>query len=823
MLKGKIKKPGLAWTLALVISLLLISVNLILGFMLMNNSKKAIKLLIQNRMLDISNSAAAMIDGDALGSLTAEDVNSEQYKEINDTLAVFQENIDLRYIYCIHDNGDGTFSFSVDPTVEDPGVFGSPIVYTDALYKASLGTPSVDNEPYSDEWGHFYSAYSPVFDSKGKVAGIVAVDFDAKWYEEQLSKQAQSILLAIIISVVLGVTMVFIATGKMRRELGKITDDLTVLSKDIDILNMEINPDAVPQTDENASADSVQSIGKKVHSVRDSITRYKSNLHSQANSMITALSSDYRGVYYINLDTDEGVCYQEHTHIVRGLHEGDHFPFHEIMSLYAETYVADDYREEFLRFTDPDTVRKNLANDRIITYRYMIKMDGVESYEMLRIAGVRHPEDRDDHIVHAIGLGFTDVDEETKRTLAQSRALTDALTAAEAANKAKTVFLSSMSHEIRTPMNAIIGLDKIALSDETISDSTREHLEKIGSSADHLLNIINDILDMSRIEAGRMSIRHEPFSLKDLLGQIDDMISGQCRGGNLTWKSEMIGECEDHYVGDDMKLKQVLINILGNAVKFTPEGGSVTFTTERTAHYDGKSVFRFIISDTGIGMDPEYLPKLFEPFSQEDFSANTKYGSTGLGMSITKNIIEMMNGEIKVESEKGKGTTFTIDVTLDDADSIPENEEAIPASDISSITVDSGDSDTKLSGMRILIAEDIDINAEILQMILSMRNIESDRAENGKIAVEMFSSASDGYYDAVLMDMRMPEMDGLEATKAIRRMNRIDSKTIPIIALTANAFDDDIQRSLQAGLNAHLSKPVEPDNLFATLEALMKS
>ena len=319
-----------------------------------------------------------------------------------------------------------------------------------------------------------------------------------------------------------------------------------------------------------------------------------------------------------------------------------------------------------------------------------------------------------------------------------------------------------------------------------------------------------------------MAIRKEVFSLKTLLSQTDAIISSQCKDSNLTWKNELKGECDEYYIGDDMKLRQVLINILGNAVKFTPEGGTVSLTTERIAHYDDLSTFRFTISDTGIGMSEEFLPTIFEAFSQEDFSANSKYGSTGLGMPITKNIVDLMNGEIEVTSKKGEGTTFTVTVTLTDTDkdSLPE-EEQVPEKIDEISTAETGE--VKLEGRMILIAEDMDVNAEILQMVLSMRDIRSERAENGKVAVEMFASKPDGYYDAILMDMRMPEMNGLEATKAIREMERIDSKTIPIIALTANAFDEDVELSVRAGLNAHLSKPVEPVNLFETLETFIKA
>ena len=399
----------------------------------------------------------------------------------------------------------------------------------------------------------------------------------------------------------------------------------------------------------------------------------------------------------------------------------------------------------------------------------------------------------------------------------QDKALRDALSAAEEANKAKTVFLSNMSHEIRTPMNAIIGLDRIALNDPDLSASTRDYLQKIGTSADHLLSIINEILDMTRIESGKMVLRQESFSLPKLLEQINVIIGGQCEAKGLTWNWRLIGEADEYYVGDDTKLKEILINILWNAVKFTPEGGEVTFTVEGTRRYEGKTVFRFVIKDTGIGMSRDYLPKIFDPFSLEDYSIKTKYGSTGLGMSITKSIVEMMNGDIKVDSEKNAGTTFTVTLTLNDYEKEADTKEEAQSG---SLPTKSGYADLK--GRRVLVAEDVEINADIIRMVLDVRGVETAIAQNGRIAVEMFAASAAGYYDAILMDMRMPEMDGLEATQVIRGMERKDAKAIPIIALTANAFDEDVQRSLQSGLNAHLSKPVELEKLFETLETLIR-
>ena len=263
-----------------------------------------------------------------------------------------------------------------------------------------------------------------------------------------------------------------------------------------------------------------------------------------------------------------------------------------------------------------------------------------------------------------------------------------------------------------------------------------------------------------------------------------------------------------------MKLKQVLINILGNAVKFTDKGGSVSLKVQQTAQFENQSVLQFIITDTGIGMDEEYIPKIFEAFSQEDDTNTTAYGGSGLGLAITKNIVNLMDGDITVESKKGAGSTFTVEVTL-------KNTEFDRSLKQDKALEEDHKEPVELAGKYILLAEDMLINAEIMKQVLTMKGLEVDHAENGKQALELFEKSDMDHYAAVLMDVRMPVMDGLAAAEAIRALDRVDAKDVPIIALTANAFDEDVKRSLQAGMNAHLSKPVDPEMLYKTLERMI--
>ena len=820
----KRKRIGYQTRVILLVSLFMLATNLTLGLVVTRQARRVTKTQINERMLDIVNTAAAMLDGDVLERLTAGDKDTPEYQEVLTTLRRFLDNIELDYIYYVRDMGDGSFTFGIDPDPVSPGEFGSPVVYTDALHKASLGTPSVDETPYEDTWGRFYSAFSPVFNSGGRVAAIVTADFNADWYEAQIGQIQTTVITGCILFLVLSLILAFLLAEQYGRQMDSVRKSLGELSKDLDSLTEDYagksgSTEAAGPSDPDEG--DIKALEKHVSELRKNLRDYISHASTQANSMITAMASDYRCVYYANLDTDDAVCYRGDPHDPEQTPVGEHFPYLARLTWYAENCVTEMYREGFLTFVNPDNVRSRLATEPIIAYRYLAKREGREYYEMIRMAGVRRAEDRDDHIVHAVGFGLTEIDAEMRESMAKNEALAEALTVAEDANRAKTAFLSNMSHEIRTPMNAIIGLDTLALHDAGLSEQTRDYLEKIGASARHLLGLINDILDMSRIESGRVILHKEEFSLGAVLEEINTMVMSQCSDKGLHYECRVLSEMDDWYVGDATKLKEVLINILSNAIKFTEAPGSVTMTVRRTAQFEDQSTLCFRVQDTGIGMDQDFLPKIFDPFSQEDGSTKNKYGSTGLGMAITKNIVEMMNGTISVESEKGVGTAFTVFVTLKNS----EHEEAAPAAAPGQETASASGGDEQrptLAGRRILLAEDIEINAEIMMDVLSMEEIEADHAENGRVAVEMFSASTPGSYSAILMDIRMPEMDGLEAAAAIRALDRPDAKKIPIIALTANAFDEDVQRSLQAGMNAHLSKPVEPDHLYRTLEDLIE-
>lgn len=443
---------------------------------------------------------------------------------------------------------------------------------------------------------------------------------------------------------------------------------------------------------------------------------------------------------------------------------------------------------------------------------------------------------------------FRDVTQEKKLQLSMK----DAMIAAEVANKAKSEFLSRMSHEIRTPMNAIIGMLQIALLHIGDLQKTRESLKKIGASSNHLLNLINDVLDISKIESGKTVLNSEPFRLSGLVEHAVDFITPQCEQKRQILEVKL-PEKDEVFVADAVRLRQLLVNLLSNAVKYTPEGGHIRLAVALCA--DTVAAYRcitFTVSDDGIGMAEEFKDRLFEPFVME---GRSNAQGTGLGMPIVKNIITMMGGDIHVDTALNKGTTFivvlnlrvafdperraleeseivgtawdrSLDVSGRSADKPVSRIERVHNNDQRSLTKPVSEPDEvsasskqapqeesavvpALEGLRVLLAEDNDLNAEIACELLQEAGLIVDWAENGQVALQKFDDSPSGFYDVVLMDVQMPLMDGYEATRRIRTLDRCDAQTIPIIAMSANAFSEDIHASLESGMNAHLSKPID--------------
>ncbi len=536
------------------------------------------------------------------------------------------------------------------------------------------------------------------------------------------------------------------------------------------------------------------------------------------------------------------------------------------------------------------------------------------------------------------GVSLKVVEEERRQML------TRALEEAERANLTKTAFLSNMSHKIRTPMNDIVGLYNLALRNPDLDDETREIVTQIGTSARHLISLINDILEMSLIESGNMKLKEEEFSFGNMLEQINTVTESKCEDKDLVFDCSVLGQIDDHYIGDDLKLKQVILNILENAILYTPPGGRISFTVKEGQRTEDRVSICFAISDSGDGIDPGYLPELFEPFSKETDADGSRVENTGLGLAISKKIIDMMGGSIEVESGKEKGSTFTVCIPLGTCGGKETGKYPFDPSDLRALIVDDDvtaceharmvlrrigiDSEyvlsgrdalamlgslpdhkppfnlmlidwkmpemdgieltrriretakrdeitivlttynwyeimeeafiagvdgflakpiftghieeelgkilagrkagsqksskaAPLSGSRILLAEDMSINASIMEKLLATNDIQTDCASTGEEAVELFKNSEIGAYDAILMDIRMPKMNGLDAARAIRGTDRPDAATIPIIALTANALDEDVRLSFAAGMNAHLTKPIEPDELFSVLKSLL--
>ena len=410
-------------------------------------------------------------------------------------------------------------------------------------------------------------------------------------------------------------------------------------------------------------------------------------------------------------------------------------------------------------------------------------------------------------------LAMKEMEESNKKLKKAKDITTEALQTAENANKAKIDFLSNMSHDIRTPMNAIIGMTSLIRHDAGNKAKVIEYADKIDISSQHLLGIINDVLDMSKIEAGKTVFKYTDFSILDFITELNTIFHSQIDEKNQTLTIIKENIRHEWVNGDQVHLMQIFSNLVSNAVKYTQEGGKIQFLVEECETKSSVyAKYRFLVSDNGMGMSADFKDTIFDAFTRAESSMTNKIQGTGLGMAITKNLVEAMGGTIDVESELGQGSCFEVLIDLRIAEdrfvsSAEQAEKDEPAGNV-------------LKGMRFLCAEDNELNAEILMELLKIEGAECTICENGKRVLEAFEQSAPGDYDMILMDVQMPVMNGYEATKAIRRSSHELAKTIPIIAMTANAFSEDIQHSLAAGMNAHVSKPIEMKVLEKTIRSI---
>lgn len=652
------------------------------------------------------------------------------------------------------------------------------------------------------------------------------------------------------------------------------------------------------------------------------------------HELIRALSTDYHLICHFNLDTETGipVCIDEDISCRLGTELQGSLSLSKSMARYISEYVHDDDKQMMQNALSGGNLAQMLQEKNFYYVNYRLVHNGKTKYYQLKVVRIGEWEKK-----REIVLGFRTIDEMTQRELAIRSELESALQQANAANKAKTTFLSNMSHDIRTPMNAIIGFANLALSHAESREQTEDFLKKILSSGKHLLHLINNVLDMSYIESGKMQLDEKPCSIPDIIYALYDIIQTDAAAKHLELRMDADGIRNEDIFCDRLRLNQVLLNLLSNAVKYTPIGGKITFLTlEKPDAPHGYAHYEFCIKDTGIGMSKGFVSHIFEPFERENNSTVSGIQGTGLGMAITKNIISMMNGTISVKSEQGEGTEFTvsfqfrlnpqakkpsvieelknrsalvvssnsvisssvsamlqqfgmrahqassgaeavtkakhlavavIDSSLPDMDSREAAGKIKAETDGSALTVvlaeygaesaeekdgsitafctkplfasrlhscihsavstakNSGQSRStqpeKIRSGRILLAEDNAMNQEIARMILTDAGFSCDIAENGQAALDMLKGSKPEQYQFILMDIQMPVMNGYESAKAIRALEDESLSRIPIIAMTANAFEEDKQEALKCGMNGHIAKPLDVKNLFTTLDAIL--
>jgi signal transduction histidine kinase len=519
---------------------------------------------------------------------------------------------------------------------------------------------------------------------------------------------------------------------------------------------------------------------------------------------ITYVCQTNEAVFEVNLQTRKMSHYQMEGSQVKNVQQS-----FSLVENFIER-IHPDEQEMVKQETSDEALRALIASGGEKSFEARIKQEnGTYSWSFIIIQGILPSRAQPENFmvfIHSI--------EEQKQIDAHAKALLQsAVEQAETANRSKSEFLARMSHEIRTPLNAIIGLSTIARHYKGDPKKVDDCLSKIDSSSQVLLNLINDILDMSAIENNKIKMAFAPFDLSATLNNLRNIYLPQCQSKKITLITDF-DLSDTMVIGDELRVSQIFLNLLSNAFKFTDEGGEIHFEAHQSSLQEKKAYYRFIVKDNGVGMSEEMQKRLFKPFEQENAETAQKYGGSGLGLSIVKSLVEMMEGTISAFSKQKEGTTFTVDLPF----LLQENQNQRKPSEKKGTASPAYD----FQGARILLAEDNAINREIASELLKMVHLVCDCVNNGKEAVAAFSQAKEGTYQLILMDIQMPVMNGYEATKAIRSLARADAKSIPIYAMTANAYSEDVTHALSSGMNGHIAKPIDPEMLYRTIANAIK-
>ncbi len=553
-----------------------------------------------------------------------------------------------------------------------------------------------------------------------------------------------------------------------------------------------------------------------LYRVSRSRTEKRSILQDQKRlRVINALGHAYSSISLVNIKTEE-IEIVKSSGDMKADQKGDMLS-REHLEEVIQQVIAESFQKAYWEFVDMSTVAKRLEERETLSLT-VSTADG----RWMTIIIVPQGYDKDGKLCTVL-IANRDVTEEKEREIEQDKNLRDALAVAEHANRAKTAFLNNMSHDIRTPMNAIIGFTSLATAHIGSTDLVLDYLKKIHTSGQHLLGLINDVLDMSRIESGSVQIEYTAVHLPDILSDLKTILQGSSYSKQQNLSMDTQDVLHEDIITDKLRLTQVLLNISSNAVKFTPVGGRISIcVSEKPCRRDGYTTVVFRVKDNGIGMSPEFREHVFDSFSREHTVTENGIGGTGLGMAITKNIVDLLGGTIQVESEAGKGTEFTVMLECEISgvtvkqESVPEQGERIKSEDQKIRS----ESQRSYVGKKVLLVEDNELNREIATAIMEEIGLDVDIAEDGTDAVNIMSSAEGRKYDLIFMDIQMPKMDGYTATREIRTLNDPRCANIPIIAMTANAFEEDRKKAIKAGMNDHIAKPISADVILEKLEQI---